>query len=369
MIHLPFCCNTSDRSVGVMGIRHEHNGYRLIDLVVADDDKRSTRAFCAALGEVAETSVDTAESIQVQAFAANTIRRHAHPSLWDRLSAPIRSGHVRLANCVSEENTGSDLAAIELAAVAGDEGYVLTGTKTWVAHGPDADELIVYARTGGPGLGGITAFLVDAHSPGVIAGPAREHLAGLAIPVSAVKFDGVVVPTERILGRVNRGARVADILLTQGRIGLAACALGLGRASLDEATRFAKTHHRFGRPVIEHQGVGFKLADIATRLEAGRHLLHHACDRFDADPDSALLVCAQAKLFATDTAMAATTDAVQVLGASAYLEGSRAEERMRQAKILQILQGTNEIQRRTIAASLVPAEPPLAPAKTAVPIG
>ena len=352
-----------------MGIQHEHDGYRLIDLVVADDDKRSTRAFCEALGEVAETSVDTAESIQVQAFAANTIRRHARPDLWDRLSAPIRTGRLRLANCLSEANSGSDLAAIELAAVAGDDGYVLTGTKTWVAHGPDADELIVYARTGVPGLGGITAFLVDAHSPGVIAGPTREHLAGLAIPVSEVTFDRVVVPTERILGRVNRGARVADILLTQGRIGLAACALGLGRAALDEATRFTKAHHRFGHPLIEHQGVGFKLADIATRLEAGRQLLHHACDRFDENPDSAVLVCAQAKLFATDTAMAATTDAVQVLGASAYLAGNRAEERMRQAKILQILQGTNEIQRRTIAASLVPAAPRPAPAMTAAAIG
>ena len=148
-----------------MGIQHEHDGYRLIDLVVADDDKRSTRAFCEALGEVAETSVDTAESIQVQAFAANTIRRHARPDLWGRLSAPIRTGRLRLANCLSEANSGSDLAAIELAAVAGDDGYVLTGTKTWVAHGPDADELIVYARTGVPGPAGSPLFLVDAHSP------------------------------------------------------------------------------------------------------------------------------------------------------------------------------------------------------------
>ena len=186
--------------------------------------------------------------------------------------------------------------------------------------------------------------------------------------MSEVTFDRVVVPTERIPAASTAGIGWPTSpdpgpyrprrLCTRART-----------SRTDEATRFAKAHHRFGHPLIEHQGVGFKLADIATRLEAGRQLLHHACDRFDENPDSAVLVCAQAKLFATDTAMAATTDAVQVLGASAYLAGNRAEERMRQAKILQILQGTNEIQRRTIAASLVPAAPRSAPAMTAAAIG
>ncbi|APE35009.1 hypothetical protein BOX37_14800 [Nocardia mangyaensis] len=328
-------------------------GTGLIDLVIepsAVDDP--TRLFCTALETIALHSVELAEAVQVQAFSVRTIRRHATAALWAELGEGLRSGAVPIANCLSEPAAGSDLSAIELAATRDGPCFRLSGYKDWAAYASQAGELIVYARTSAAGLGGITAFLVPADSPGVTISPAAEQLRGLSIPVSDIAFDDVLVPAHRVLGRPNRGVRVATILLTQGRLGLAACALGLGNAAFERALEFARTRVRFGRPIIEHQGIGFALADMATGLQAGRQLLRHACEVFDHDPDGAVLACAQAKLFATDTAQRVTADAVQILGASAYLPDEPVETWMRQASLLQILQGTNQIQRRTIVARL-----------------
>ncbi|MEV0686312.1 acyl-CoA dehydrogenase family protein [Nocardia sp. NPDC050378] len=326
-------------------------GAGLIDLVTAPTAEHPTRLLCTALESIAHYSVELAEAVQVQAFAVHTVRRHATEQLWTE-SGGVSSGAVSLANCLSEPGAGSDLAAIELAATRDGTDFRLTGYKDWAAYAAQAGELIVYARTSAAGLGGVTAFLVPADSPGITISPAAEQLRGLAIPVSDITFDDVAVPARRMLGRLNRGARVADILFTQGRLGLAACALGLGNAAFERALAFARTRVRFGQPIIEHQGIGFLLADMATGLQAARQLLHHACDVFERDVDGAVLACAQAKLFATDTARRVTADAVQILGAGAYLPGEQVETWMRQAALLQILQGTNQIQRRTIAARL-----------------
>ncbi|NEW27216.1 acyl-CoA dehydrogenase family protein [Nocardia cyriacigeorgica] len=312
-----------------------------------------SRRFCDALADIAEVSVELAESVQIQAFTANTIRRNAGPELWGELSAGIRTGSTVVASCVSEEQSGSDMSAIALAAERDGADFRLTGHKAWAAHAPFADELIVYARTSAAGLGGITAFLVPAGAPGVRTGAPVVSVAGLAVPTSDITFDDVRVPARRVLGRIDRGARVANVLITQGRVGVAACALGLGTAAFDEALRYARSHVRFGRPILEHQGIGFALADMATELAAARALLYVACDSVDDDPDAAVTACAQAKVFATDVALRVTTGALQTLGAVAYRPDNRAERRFRQAKLLQLLQGTNEIQRVTVANRLV----------------
>ncbi|MEU6564543.1 acyl-CoA dehydrogenase family protein [Nocardia nova] len=312
----------------------------------------ATRRFCAAVEAIATHSVELAEAVQLQAMTANTVRHHAPPPLWEELGAGLRAGTTIAANCASEAGAGSDLGAIELTAHREGASYHLTGHKNWAAHAAIADELIVYARTKAAGLGGITAFLVPADAPGVCISRPFEHLRELAVPVSEIAFADVVVPAHRVLGRPHRGARVANILMTQGRIGISACAIGLGGAALTRATAFAGSRIRFGRPIIQHQGIGFPLADMATALEAGRQLLGYACDAFDRAPDSAVVPCAQAKLFTTDTTARITAEAVQVLGASAYLPGEPVDRWMRQAKLLQILQGTNQIQRMTVAASL-----------------
>ncbi|MFF2554229.1 acyl-CoA dehydrogenase family protein [Nocardia sp. NPDC058058] len=310
------------------------------------------RECCIALERIARHSVELAEAVQVQALAANTIRRHGSDRLWSALGPGLRTGEILAVNCMSEPNAGSDLSALELTAVRDGDRYRLTGYKNWAAHAAVANELIVYARTSDAGIGGITAFLVPADTPGVRVSAPFEQLRGLAIPVSDIVFDDASVPAERILGRRDRGALVSDILVTQGRLGLAACAIGLGDAAYERALDFAGSTVRFGQVLIEHQSVGFTLADMATGLTAARQLLYHACAGFDRDPLTSTLVCAQAKLFATDTAARITADAVELLGASAYLPGEPVEHSMRQAKLLQTLQGTNRIQRLTIANRL-----------------
>ncbi|MEW1738102.1 acyl-CoA dehydrogenase family protein [Nocardia beijingensis] len=309
-------------------------------------------AFCANVEVVAENWLALAESVHLQTLVALTLARHARPRVRDELVPALAEGRMLGANCVSEAAAGSDMSAIELRAERTGDEFRLHGTKTWAGHAPVASVFVVYARTSDAGLGGLTCFAVDAAAEGVTVAPAARKHSAAALPSADVVFDGVAVPVERVLGRVNRGARVADDMFTQGRVGLAACAVGLAAAALRRATAHAKSRIQFGVPIIRHQAVGHLLADMSTQLAAARQLLHRACAEVDAGGPEAGLLAAQAKLFATDTAMRVTTDAVQVLGASAYLPGEAAERWMREAKLLQIIQGTNQIQRNAIAARL-----------------
>ncbi|HEX2314165.1 MAG TPA: acyl-CoA dehydrogenase family protein [Thermomonospora sp.] len=322
----------------------------LARLVLADEP--DLRKFCTAVERIAYDWLALAESVHLQTLAACTVARFASGEVRAEYLDDLADGRAIGANCVSEEQAGSDMGAIALAAVRDGDVYRLTGRKTWVGHAPVANLLNVYARTSDAGLGGITCFLVDASAPGVrVAPPARKHAAA-ALPTADVTFEDVVVPATRVLGRRDRGARVAEELFTQGRIGLAACAVGLGQAAVDRAVAYARRRVQFGAPVIRNQGVSFLLADMATRVQAARQLLYRACAEVAGGGADALLLSAQAKLFATEAAMRVTTDAVQVLGSAAYLPGEPVERWMREAKLLQIIQGTNQIQRQAIAARL-----------------
>lgn len=312
----------------------------------------AVREFCANVSVVAENWLALAESVHLQTLVALTIARHAAPALRAELVTSLADGRVLGANCVSEPAAGSDMSAIALRAERTDSGFTLHGTKTWAGHAPVAGVLVVYARTSAAGLGGLTCFAVDPATPGVTVAPAAHKHSAAALPSADVHFDGAHVPGDRVLGRVDRGARVADDMFTQGRVGLAACAVGLSAAAVRRATEYAKNRIQFGVPIIRHQAIGHLLADMTTQLAAARHLLARACDEIDAGGPDADLLAAQAKLFATDTAMRVTTDAVQILGATAYLPGESAERWMREAKLLQIIQGTNQIQRNAIAARL-----------------
>lgn len=312
----------------------------------------AVRAFTADIETVAGSWLALAESVHLQTLVALTVARHAGPATRAALLPGLIDGTLIGANCVSEEAAGSDMAAIALRADRDGDGFRLHGHKTWAGHAPVAGVLIVYARTSAAGLGGLTCFAVDAAAPGITVGPPLAKHSAAALPSADIAFDDVAVPAERVLGRVNRGARVADDMFTQGRIGLAACATGLAATALARATGYAKTRIQFGVPIIRHQAVGHLLADLSTQVTAARLLLHRAADEIDAGGPHADLLAAQAKLFATDTAMRVTTDAVQVLGAAAYRPGEAAERWLREAKLLQIIQGTNQIQRNAIAARL-----------------
>ncbi|MFI7245699.1 acyl-CoA dehydrogenase [Streptomyces qinglanensis] len=252
------------------------------------------------------------------------------------------------AYCLSEPSSGSDAAALRTRAVRDGDDWVLNGTKAWITHGGVADFYTVLARTGGEGAGGITAFLVPADAQGLNAA-APEHKMGLnGSPTAQLHLDEVRVPDTRRLGDEGQGFAVALSSLDSGRLGIAACAVGVAQAALDEALAYTAGREQFGRPLADFQGLRFMLADMATRIEAGRALYLAAARRRDAGQPFSRQA-AMAKLFCTDAAMAVTTDAVQLLGGYGYTTDFPAERYMREAKVLQIVEGTNQIQRMVIA--------------------
>lgn len=269
----------------------------------------------------------------------------------ERLPAMLGGGLLG-AYCLSEPAAGSDAASLRTKAVReGGEHWTLTGTKAWTTHGGIADFYTVMARTGAEGPRGITAFLVPGDAPGLSAAAPEKKMGMKGSPTAQVHFDGVRVPDEWRIGEEGQGFAIALSALDSGRLGIAACAIGLAQAALDEAVAYATDRQQFGRPISDFQGLRFLLADMATQIEAGRALYLAAARRRDAGlPFSK--PAAMAKLYCTDAAMKVTTDAVQVLGGYGYTADFPVERYMREAKVLQIVEGTNQIQRMVIARHL-----------------
>jgi alkylation response protein AidB-like acyl-CoA dehydrogenase len=257
-------------------------------------------------------------------------------------------GDLLGAYALSEPASGSDAAALRTKAVRDGNDWVLTGTKAWITHGGVADFYTVMARTGGDGARGITAFLVPGDAEGLSAAPPEKKMGLKGSPTAQIHLDGVRIPDERRIGEEGQGFAIALSALDAGRLGIAACAIGLAQAAFDEAVAYAADRQQFGRPISDFQGLRFMLADMATQIEAGRALYLAAARLRDAGRPFARQA-AMAKLFCTDTAMKVTTDAVQVLGGYGYTADFPVERYMREAKVLQIVEGTNQIQRMVIA--------------------
>ena len=274
----------------------------------------------------------------------------------ERWLPALLSGDLLGAYCLSEPASGSDAAAMRTSAVGDGSVFVLNGTKAWISHAGQADFYAVFARTSGDPDSrershGISCFHVPATTPGVTAA-SPEHKMGMRGSATAqVRFDGARVPRDQLVGDEGHGFSIALAALDSGRLGIAACATGVAQAALDLAVRYATERHQFGRPIIEFQGLSFMLADMATSVAAARALYLAAARRKDAGLPFGLQA-AMAKLFASDTAMKVTTDAVQVLGGYGYVEDFPAERLMREAKVLQIVEGTNQIQRVVIGRAL-----------------
>ncbi|GAA1888347.1 acyl-CoA dehydrogenase family protein [Asanoa iriomotensis] len=294
-----------------------------------------------------------AEAVSVHTLACYPVASVGGEQLRKQLPDML-GGELLGAYCLSEPQGGSDAAALTTRAVRDGDAYVIDGTKAWITHAHDADFFNVFARTGGPGPGGISCLLVDAGTPGIVP-QAPERTMGLhASPISQIAFDGLRVPADRLVGEEGTGFGIAMRALDSGRLGIAACAVGLAQAALDYAAGYAREREQFGTPIIDFQGLGFMLADMATQIAAARALtLHAARLRDHGRPYST--EAAKAKLFATDMAMKVTTDAVQVLGGYGYVADHPVERYMREAKVLQIVEGTNQIQRLVIARSLAKA--------------
>jgi alkylation response protein AidB-like acyl-CoA dehydrogenase len=251
------------------------------------------------------------------------------------------------AYSLSEPGAGSDAASLSTKALAEGNVYRLSGSKVFCTRGAEADVVLVMARTGEQGPGGISAFLVPRATAGFSATKKEDKMGWRSSPTWALTFDNAAVPGDLLLGEEGQGFKIALASLDSGRLGIAACSVGLAQAAFDEAVTFAGDRQQFGAPVSSHQGVQFMLADMATQIEAGRNLYRHAARLRDAGEDYSLQA-AQAKLFCSDMAMRVTTDAVQLHGGYGYISEYPVERYMREAKGLQIVEGTNQIQRLVI---------------------
>jgi alkylation response protein AidB-like acyl-CoA dehydrogenase len=260
------------------------------------------------------------------------------------------SGNQIGAYSLSEPQAGSDAAALRCSATPTDDGYLINGSKAWITHGGIADFYTLFARTD-EGSRGVSCFLIPAGVEGLSFGKPEDKMGLCAVPTTAAFYDNVRVPVGRRVGEEGQGLQIAFSALDAGRLGIAAVAVGIAQAALDEATAYANDRSTFGRKIIDHQGLGFLLADMAAAVVSARATYLDAARRRDAGLSYAQQASI-AKLIATDAAMKVTTDAVQVLGGVGYTRDYRAERHMREAKITQIFEGTNQIQRLVIARGL-----------------
>jgi alkylation response protein AidB-like acyl-CoA dehydrogenase len=293
------------------------------------------------------TSVHTLACHAVASFGTKE-QRAAH--LPRMLGEGLLGGY-----CLSEPSSGSDAAAMRTRAGRDGDDWVIEGTKAWITHGGVADFYTVLARTGNDGPRGITAFLVPGDTPGLSAAAPERKMGMTGSPTAQVHFDGVRVPDSHRVGEEGQGFRIALDALDSGRLGIAACSVGVAQAALDEASGYLHQRQQFGRPIADFQGLRFMLADMATQIEAGRALYLEAARRRDAGLPFGRQA-AMAKLFCSDSAMRVTTDAVQLLGGYGYTVDFPVERYMRDAKVLQIVEGTNQVQRMVIARDLLGPE-------------
>ncbi|WP_172384508.1 acyl-CoA dehydrogenase family protein [Streptomyces sp. MNP-20] len=307
--------------------------------------------YLQVLEELAAARLTVGLGVSVHSLSCHALAGYGTKEQRAEHLPRMLGGKLLGAYCLSEPSSGSDAASLRTKAVRDGDEWVLTGTKAWITHGGVADFYTVLARTGGEGAKGVTAFLVPGDAPGLSAAVPEKKMGMNGSPTAQLHFDGVRVPDARRLGDEGQGFAIALSALDSGRLGIAACAIGVAQAALDEALRYATERRQFGRPIADFQGLRFMLADMATQIEAGRALYLAAARLRDAGKPFSKQA-AMAKLLCTDAAMKVTTDAVQVLGGYGYTADFPVERYMREAKVLQIVEGTNQIQRMVIARHL-----------------
>ncbi|MGC4998881.1 MULTISPECIES: acyl-CoA dehydrogenase [unclassified Streptomyces] len=311
--------------------------------------------YLQVLEELAAARLTVGLGVSVHTLASYALATHGTKQQQVEHLPAMLGGGLLGAYCLSEASSGSDAASLRTRAVRDGEDWVLSGTKAWITHGGIADFYTVMARTGEDGPRGITAFLVPGDAEGLGAAAPEKKMGLKGSPTAQVHLDGVRVPDERRIGEEGQGFGIALSALDSGRLGIAACAIGVAQAALDQAVSYAAERRQFGHPIADFQGLRFMLADMATQIEAGRALYLAAARLKDAGRPFAKQA-AMAKLHCTDTAMRVTTDAVQILGGYGYTADFPAERYMREAKVLQIVEGTNQIQRMVIARHLAGPE-------------
>jgi len=305
-----------------------------------------------AIEELAKVDASCALMLMVQDLGTLPIQLFGSEELKERFLPGCASGERSPAFALSEPEAGSDPAGMKTTAVREGDEWVINGTKNWISNLGIADFYICFAVTDRESRR-ITAFVVEADRPGFSVGKLEHKLGIRASPTGQPIFDEVRVPHENVIGEVGKGLSVALGTLERTRLGAAAQAVGIAQGATDYAVAYARERRQFGKAINEFQAIQFKLADMQTRTAAARELLYKACALADRRDPQAARYSSMAKVFASDTAMAVTVEAVQVLGGYGYVKEYPVERMMRDAKITQIYEGTNEIQRLVIARTLM----------------
>ncbi|HWI72997.1 MAG TPA: acyl-CoA dehydrogenase family protein [Baekduia sp.] len=307
-----------------------------------------------AIEEIAKACASSALMLAVQDLGTLPIRLDGSEELKARVLPKYASGEWLAAFALSEPDAGSDAGALRTRGVQVDGGWSVSGSKNWISSAGVAGAYVVFAVTDGsvaPSKG-MTAFLVEADSPGFAVAKLEHKMGMRGSPTGQLTFDDVFVPDANVIGAVGDGFKVAMRTLDRSRLGIGAQALGLAQGATDYAAAYARERTAFGKPINQLQAIQFKLADMETRTAAARELLYRAAVKADNNEPDLGKYSAMAKLFCSDTAMDVTVEAVQVLGGYGYVTEYPVERMMRDAKLTQIYEGTNEIQRVVIGRSL-----------------
>jgi alkylation response protein AidB-like acyl-CoA dehydrogenase len=307
--------------------------------------------YLQVLEEIAAAWAAVGVGVSVHALSCFGLYHAGTQEQKSRWLPEMLGGELLGAYCLSEAHAGSDPAAMRTRAVRDDEEYVITGAKAWTTHGGEADFYKVMARTSDDGGRGISCFLVPAGVAGLTADAPEDKMGLMSSPTATMVFDHVRVPAGRRLGSEGQGLPIALAGLDCGRLGIAAVATGVAQGALDVAVKYAMEREAFGKPVIDHQGLAFLLADMAAAVESARATYLQAARLKDAGRPFSRQASI-AKMVCTDNAMKVTTDAVQVLGGAGYTKDFPVERYMRETKVMQIFEGTNQIQRLVIARDL-----------------
>ena len=316
----------------------------------------SILSSCLAIEEFGRVCYNTAYLLMVQWAPFGAILAGGTAEQKQKYLPPLASGDMRAAISVTEPGAGSDVAGITTRAERRDGGYALTGNKIYCTNAAVADFILVAAKTDPTKRhGGISIFIVDTDTPGLEIGRKEDKLGARGVPSSALHFDNAFVPEENRIGSEDEGFKLVMEAFNKGRPMIGARGIGLAQGATDLAARYVKDREAFGQPIADFQGVRWMLADMAIQTEAARHLVYKAAAMADAGVSGAALapIAAMSKCFATDTAMKVATDAVQLFGSAGIARENPIERYFRDAKVLQIIEGTNQIQRNIVGRHVV----------------
>ncbi|MBV5294980.1 MAG: acyl-CoA dehydrogenase family protein [Curvibacter lanceolatus] len=308
--------------------------------------------------EMAAVDPSTTAFISIHNMATWMLGTWATPAVREHWGPLLCSGQKLASYCLTEPGAGSDAASLKTRAERVGFEYVINGGKAFISGAGSTDVLVLMARTGGPGAGGVSAFVVPADAPGISYGKKEHKMGWNSQPTRTISFDNVRIPTDNLLGAEGEGFKIAMKGLDGGRINIATCSVGAAQGALAQAQRYMQERQQFGKPIASFQALQFKLADMATELVAARQMVRLAAFKLDTGAPDATTYCAMAKRFATDVGFTVCNEALQLHGGYGYIREYPLERLLRDARVHQILEGTNEIMRVIISRRMLDGDAP-----------